>query len=153
MHIFESLATRLESQAWRVAYISKIQQNTFFVSLTLLPRIAVLQVSKIVHQRASERRRSSKKICISKRKFSFASNIKKMCIFLEKQPWKLVLSWQFLSFSFMISFLVLAYWSFSYNLIHFNTLWCISIFEFWMRHFFKAVKAFRRGYDVTKEPF
>ena len=145
MHIFESLATLR-----RVAYISKIQQNTFFVSLTLL--LPCCTASK--QNCASKKQQgASEKICISKRKFSFASNIKKMCIFLEKQPWKLVLSWQFLSFSFMISFLVLAYWSFSYNLIHFNTFWCISIFEFWMRHFFKAVKAFRRGHDVTKEPF
>ena len=143
MHIFESLATSLGGGWPTFPKYSKI--HSLYPLLCCF--LAVLQVSKIVHQRSSE------KICISKRKFSFASNIKKMCIFLEKQPWKLVLSWQFLSFSFMISFLVLAYWSFSYNLIHFNTFWCISIFEFWMRHFFKAVKAFQRGHDVTKEPF
>ena len=110
-----------------MAYISKIQQNTFFVSLTLLPRIAVLQVSKIVHQRASERRRSSKKICISKRKFSFASNIKKMCIFFRKATLKVGLELAiFVIFihdiipSPCLLKLFIQFDTFQYTLMHFN---------------------------------
>ena len=80
MHIFESLATLR-----RVAYISKIQQNTFFVSLTLL--LPCCTASK--QNCASKKQQgASEKICISKRKFSFASNIKKMCIFFRKATLK-----------------------------------------------------------------
>ena len=117
MHIFESLATSLGGGWPTFPKYSKI--HSLYPLLCCF--LAVLQVSKIVHQRSSE------KICISKRKFSFASNIKKMCIFFRKATLKVGLELAiFVIFihdiipSPCLLKLFIQFDTFQYTLMHFN---------------------------------
>ena len=82
MHIFESLATSLGGGWPTFPKYSKI--HSLYPLLCCF--LAVLQVSKIVHQRSSKER--AKKFAFLKGSFRLLQTTKKMCIFIRKTTLK-----------------------------------------------------------------